>query len=217
MGVAGGTDSSSGEEDGDAEWKAAIHSVAAVDVSSSSGIAKLHTISCNGGSLGEGSSNWDDEKKKKAPGLKLYQTKAQKLLDDLLNKNIEMVMTHIPVNANNQSDGVIRLFSKAPPGISLDPIDQDTVPQKKPKLIPGEEIDEKSKKFRRRIQSVAVNGSDIVAAARQAGERSLTRWEARDAAAKAAAKREEERVAELKRIRGEKWLPSVAREMKSDL
>lgn len=59
-----------------------------------------------------------------------------------------------------------------------------------------------------------MNGSDIMAAARQARERSLARWEARDAAVKEAAKREEERIAELKRIRGEKWLPSVPREMK---
>jgi hypothetical protein len=38
--------------------------------------------------------------------------------------------------------------------------------------------------------------------------------EVREAAAKAKAKREEERVQELKKVRGEKWLPSVARQMK---
>ena len=50
-------------------------------------------------------------------------------------------------------------------------------------------------------------------AARDACQRSLARFEAKDAAAKAKAKIEEERVAELKKIRGEKWLPSIAREM----
>lgn len=53
-----------------------------------------------------------------------------------------------------------------------------------------------------------------MATARDACQKALARLEAKDAAAKAAAKREEERVAELKRIRGERWLPSIAREMR---
>lgn len=52
-----------------------------------------------------------------------------------------------------------------------------------------------------------------MAAARDACQRSLARFEATDAAAKAKVKKEEERVAELKKIRGEKWLPSIAKEM----
>lgn len=61
---------------------------------------------------------------------------------------------------------------------------------------------------------MAVDGRDIIASAKRACEKSVVRLEAREAAAKAAAKREEERVAELKKVRGEKWLPSIAREMK---
>lgn len=119
-------------------------------------------------------------------------------------------------------------------------------PRKKPRILPGEEIDEKSKKvchflsyhpliylivvfifimvlfilsaaillqFRRQLQSVIVDGNNIMAAAREACQRSLARYEAKEAAAKAAAKQEEERVFELKKVRGEKWLPSIAREM----
>lgn len=52
-----------------------------------------------------------------------------------------------------------------------------------------------------------------MAAARDACRKSIARLEAKDAAAKEAAKREEQRIAELKRIRGERWLHSVAREM----
>lgn len=52
-----------------------------------------------------------------------------------------------------------------------------------------------------------------MAAARDRSLRSLSRLEAKDEAAKAATKREEERVAQLKKIRGEKWLPCIAREM----
>lgn len=117
-------------------------------------------------------------------------------------------------------------------------------PKKKPRILPGEEIDLDSKKvrlfflqhsslniklsfdylsrskdrfglqFRRKLKTVAVDGLDILTAARDACQKSLKRMEAKDAAAKEKAKREEERVAELKRIRGERWLPSIAKEMK---
>lgn len=56
-----------------------------------------------------------------------------------------------------------------------------------------------------------VDGFDVMATAKAAAERSLARLEAKEARAKAAAKREEERVAELKRVRGERWLPSIAK------
>jgi hypothetical protein len=47
--------------------------------------------------------------------------------------------------------------------------------------------------FRRQIQSVASDGENIMAAARDMCQKSLARLEAKDAAAKAAAKREEEK------------------------
>lgn len=67
--------------------------------------------------------------------------------------------------------------------------------------------------FRQQLRSVAVDGKDILAAARHASQKSLARLEAKDAAAKEKTKREEKRIAELKRIRGERWLPSMAKEM----
>lgn len=67
--------------------------------------------------------------------------------------------------------------------------------------------------FKHQVRSVAVDGTNIIAAAKDACQQSLARFEAKVNAAKAATKREEERVAELKRIRGEKWLPSIARDM----
>lgn len=68
--------------------------------------------------------------------------------------------------------------------------------------------------FRKQLKSVAVDGADIIAAASRQRQKTLAKREARESAAKAAAKREEERVAELKKIRGERWLPSIAREMR---
>lgn len=71
--------------------------------------------------------------------------------------------------------------------------------------------------FKRRIKSVVIDGTDIMAAAIEAGKKSLARFEAKEAAAKAAATKEEERVSQLKKSRGEKWLPSVAKYMKVSL
>lgn len=71
--------------------------------------------------------------------------------------------------------------------------------------------------FKSQIRSVVLNGNDIMATAAEACERALARSEAKEAAAKAAAKREEERVSELKKARGEKWLPSVAKYMQVSL
>lgn len=93
------------------------------------------------------------------------------------------------------------------------PADEPQGPKRKPRILPGEEIDEKSKKFKRQLQSVVVDGLDVMAAAKASSQKSFARLEARDVAAKAAVKREEDRVAELKRIRGERWLPSIAKEM----
>ena len=117
--------------------------------------------------------------------------------------------------------------------------DEPQQPRKRPRILPGEDIDEKSKKvvhsilvlivvvmhcqflndymshqqFKRQIHSVAVDGRDIIASAEDAYKKALARLEARDAAAKAAAQREKERVENLKKVRGERWLPSMARDM----
>lgn len=66
--------------------------------------------------------------------------------------------------------------------------------------------------FKHQVQSVAVDGTNIITAAKNAFQKSLVKLEARESAAKAAAKKEEERVMELKKIRGERWLPCMARE-----
>ncbi|KAJ4960188.1 hypothetical protein NE237_020098 [Protea cynaroides] len=157
----------------------------------------------------------DTHDKRKPQSLKLYQIKAQKLLEDLLDKSLVVVRKPFPNLDDDHllDEGGIQLFRQAPPGIVFDPIDEVPRPRKRPKLRPGETIDEKSEKFRRQLQSVVVDGLDIMAAARDAYQKSLARFEARVAKTKAAFQQEEERVAELKKIRGEKWLPSFTREM----
>ncbi|KAK9109742.1 hypothetical protein Sjap_017802 [Stephania japonica] len=210
----GGCDSSSsGDEDGDAEWRAAIESV-----TSNSGVTPF----CANGSS---SSIRISQKHNETKPIKLYQVKkmpsaifqAQRLLNDALEKRLVMVKNPISTLDNceqaDEADARIRLFRQAPRGVVVNPIDENQEPRKRPKIIPCKEIKEKSKKFRDRVLSVAVDGTDIIAAARDSNQIALVRSEAKDAASKAAAKREEERVAELRKIRGEKWLPSIAREV----
>ncbi|KAJ8485427.1 hypothetical protein OPV22_017912 [Ensete ventricosum] len=218
----GGSSSSSGEEDGDATWKAAINSVATVGfgLSASNGRPKSDPAAVdsfedddNGGD--DAAAQLHQQGRSKAPKLKLYQIKAQKILDDLLDRSLVMVRNPIPsIDECPQSDeAAIRLFSSSPAGIILDPVGEHPLPCTKPRIVPGEEINEKSKKFKSQIRSVVLNGNDITATAAEACKRALARSEAKEAAAKAAAKREEERVSELKKARGEKWLPSVAKYM----
>ncbi|KAI3824155.1 hypothetical protein L1987_05604 [Smallanthus sonchifolius] len=207
----GGDSSSSGEEDGDAEWRAAINSVASTTSSNRSTVANgTTTTTTSAGSPHR-------ENKADAKTIKLYQIKAQKLLDDILEKSIQVVRQEPTEAAENHSiidGGGVRLFRDAPLGILFDRVDELQGPLKRPRIVPNVEVDEKSRKFRRQLKSVVVEGDDIICSAKEAGERSLAKLEARDAAAKAKAKREEERVAELKKIRGERWLPAIARQMR---
>ncbi|MCL7043129.1 hypothetical protein MKW94_025598, partial [Papaver nudicaule] len=207
MGEAGYcSSSSSGEEDGDAEWRAAINSIATVANNQSAATnAPVPKVSNR-------TSNAEEQ-----PKPKLFVVKMQKMLEDMLDKSLEMVNEPNVVGDDEpevNEGGGIRLFRRAPPGIVFDPVDESQLPRKRPKILPGYEVDEKSKKFKRQLKSVVVDGVEIMASARNACKKSLARYEAKDAAAKAKAKKEEERVAELKKIRGEKWLPSIARHMR---
>ncbi|KAJ0040122.1 hypothetical protein Pint_27886 [Pistacia integerrima] len=202
--------SSSGEEDGTAEWRKAIESVVSTTTFGfTNGSTKSITHSNSNTDC-----SYEEDHQHKPQKLKHYQVKAQKALDDILEKNLEIVRDPVHFLEKDQViDGGVRLFKNSAPGIVFDHKDQFKGPCKKPNILPGKEIDMKSKKFKRQLQAVVVDGVDILAAARDASQKSLARLEAKDAAEKAKAKREEERVAELKRVRGERWLPSIAREM----
>ncbi|XP_022739795.1 uncharacterized protein LOC111291928 isoform X2 [Durio zibethinus] len=178
--------SSSGEEDGDAEWKSAIQSIAAATTStfaangfnksfSNSFTASTTKTRCNLVSHSTPDTDDDDEEEKQ-------KQQPQKL------KHYQIKMKFKDPERDQKSflqEGLIRIQKSYRGGMQ----------------------------FRRQLQSVAVDGQDILAAAMHASQKSLARLEAKDAAAKEKAKREEDRIAELKRIRGERWLPSMAREM----
>ncbi|XP_012491964.1 uncharacterized protein LOC105804029 [Gossypium raimondii] len=222
-----GGGSSSSEEDGDAEWKAAIQSIAATTTAtftangSNSSTVTIQTTRNN--LVSNSTPDTDDyvdkadeiDQRKHPQKLKNYQLKAQKLLDNMLEKHLVIVKDACNVSDADSvvNESGVRLFKNSTPGIVFDHVDEIQGPRKKPKLLPRRGIDENSKEFRRQLRSIAVDGKDILAAARDASQRSLARLEAKEATAKERAKREEARIAELKRIKGERWLPSMAREM----
>ncbi|CAN4079778.1 unnamed protein product [Withania somnifera] len=200
--------SSSSEEDGDADWRAAIDSVAATTT-----FTRPHSsvTATNGEYVAQ-----EHETDIKIPQkLKHYQIKALKTLEDILDKTIEIVkdVNHASQEDTPSVNGGVRLFKRAPPGIVFEDKDEFEEPRKKPRIRPGKELEENSEEFKYQIKSIAVDGMDILAASKNACQKSLARLEAREESAKAAARREEERVAALKKIRGERWLPSVARDM----
>ncbi|KAI4382116.1 hypothetical protein MLD38_008118 [Melastoma candidum] len=216
--MGGGGGSSSGEEDEDEELKAAIDSI-----SSDPFVANCFApgISTSASRASPAVDRPRTPLAEDEAGCKIqtqlpkhYQIKAQKLLDDILEKNLVMIKDPIefPDIGKEGDRGGIRLFKKAPPGILFDHSCEPEGPKKKPRILPGDEVDEKSKEFRRKIRCCVVNGSDVVTAAVDACKKSIARLEAKDAAAKTAVKREEERVAKLRNLRGERWLPSIARE-----
>ncbi|XP_054809213.1 uncharacterized protein LOC129311170 [Prosopis cineraria] len=210
-----GYDSSSGEEDGDATWRSAIESVAGTTSYISSFMNGFSSSSKVKLPAKTSYSNDDRQQKPQTQKIKHYQVKAQTLLNDILENTLEVVKQPVPVLDEDPDipEGGIRLFKHAKPGIVFDHEDEPQPLRRRPRILPGEDIDEKSKKFKRQIQSVAVNGRDILASAEDAYRKALARLEARDAAAKAASKREKERVEKLKKVRGERWLPSMARDM----
>ncbi|KAL3534056.1 hypothetical protein ACH5RR_007577 [Cinchona calisaya] len=210
--------SSSSEEDGDSDWKAAIQSVAATTAFTSSNSSAVAAAAAAVNSSTHHLIGGDHHKEvvdyPKSQNVKQYQLKAQKILNDILEKTIEVVSSTnlFPDEDFTNNGGGIQLFKHAPHGIVFDHIDEVQRPTKKPRILPGKEIDEKSNNFKQQIQSVAVEGTDILAAARNASQKSLAKLEARETVAKAAARREEERVVELRKIRGERWLLCMAKD-----
>ncbi|KAF3775514.1 hypothetical protein EJ110_NYTH44477 [Nymphaea thermarum] len=209
-------DSSSGEEDGDEEWRSAINSIAVdASVPSLTVAASQKTRKKNHGEGDDthSDSNGDEDAKPRPPNP--HKLKVLNMLDDFLDRNLVFVKKPITKMKSmpEQDEGGVRLFGRAPPGLTFK---TDTVlaPRRRPKILPYEEIDERSKEFKRRIRSVAVDGADVFAAAEVARQSALARFESRLAAEREAAKREEARVAELKRLRGEKWLPSMGKQMR---
>ncbi|KAM7250812.1 hypothetical protein ACFE04_022695 [Oxalis oulophora] len=226
-GGGGSGSSSSEEEDGDAEWKASIESITTTTFipGGNNGFTNNNNNCLESKSTTIGKSivhndDYEDTHQPVPQKIKLYQVKAQKLLDGIIEKTLEIVKDPVNVSDNHVSEDNqvgIRLFKNAPVGIVFDHVDEIQGPKKKPKIVPGQEFDEKSKKYKKQIQSVVLETEDIISAAKVACAKSLARLEARDLAAKEKAKKEEERIAELKKVRGERWLPSIAKEMQNSM
>jgi hypothetical protein len=207
--------SSSSDEDGDENWRAAVNSVA-VDSS-----AIFRNGSNQNGTGHSKLSGIDGGKEGKSSNLKSCQARAQDLLHRYLDKTLTIIASpesrsHVCKSTIDDAEDEIRLFRRAPRGITVKPVaetPETLIPRKKPRIPPRKDIDEKSVEFQSQIQSVAVDGAIIIAKAEKEKTRALVRMQEKEAAAQAAVKKEEERVALLKQQRGEKWLPSIASEM----
>ncbi|KAL1195023.1 hypothetical protein V5N11_031115 [Cardamine amara subsp. amara] len=197
-----GGDSSS--EDEDPKWKAAINSIVTTTVYGASATKPVASKSYEDGDF-----------RIKPKKLTHAQMKVKNLLNEMVEKSLDFVKDP-PVNVPEdkpENDCGVRLFKRCSTGIIFDHVDELKGPRKKPNLRPDRGVEGNSKEFKKRIKSIAVDGSDVLTAAMEGAKKAKARLEGKEAAAKAKAKKEEERIAELKKVRGEKWLPSVAREM----
>ncbi|XP_010515357.1 PREDICTED: uncharacterized protein LOC104791220 [Camelina sativa] len=200
-----GGDSSSEEED--PKWKAAINSIATTTVYGASAAKPAATQTRENGDF-----------RLKPKKLTHGQIKVKNLLNEMLEKTLDFVEDPVNVPEDKpENDCGVRLFKRCATGIIFDHVDEIKGPKKKPNLRPDREVEGNSKEFKKRIKSIAVDGSDILTSAMETAKKASARLEAKEAAAKAKAKKEEERIAELKKERGEQWLPSVARIMKKEM
>ncbi|KAG0605483.1 hypothetical protein M758_9G063100 [Ceratodon purpureus] len=225
--------SSSDSEDDeiDASKLAALRSVAidssAVIQNASAPVASRRK-SANSGKSGNGSADVhgsDDDEGKDSSGLKLYQTRLQDLLYKHLDKTFgataggpsvapaknQHSLNKDDVVDGGQQTGGIRLFRRAPPGIIEQPREERILgPGTKPQLRPSLTLDEDSEEHIVRLQAAVVDNETVSEQAKRLREKVLASAKSSQAKVELARKNEEERVAKLKRERGEEWLPSVA-------
>ncbi|XP_010426518.1 PREDICTED: uncharacterized protein LOC104711517 [Camelina sativa] len=200
-----GGDSSSEEED--PKWKAAINSIATTTVYGASAAKPAATQTRENGDF-----------RLKPKKLTHGQIKVKNLLNEMVEKTLDFVEDPVNVPEDKQeNDCGVRLFKRCATGIIFDHVDEIKGPKKKPNLRPDRGLEGNSKEFKKRIKSISVDGSDILTSAMETAKKASARLEVKEAAAKAKAKKEEERIAELKKERGEQWLPSVARIMKKEM
>ncbi|CAK9216464.1 unnamed protein product [Sphagnum jensenii] len=169
----------------------------------------------------------ENQSKGTSSGLKLYQIRLQDLLYKHLDKTVGETFAAQPLLATEQTiechengldevekDVDIRLFSRAPPGIVIKKPGTISASLVKPNLKRGYSIDdEDSDEHLVRLQAAAIDGETIRAEAKHAMAKALATSQVSAEVAEKAAKREEERVAALKRERGEEWLPAIAAQL----
>ncbi|XP_024375153.1 uncharacterized protein [Physcomitrium patens] len=225
--------SSSSDEDDelDAAKLAALRSVAidssAVIQNASAPVPSLRK-SANSGNASVNSatdSRGSEEDGKDSSGLKLYQTRLQDLLYKHLDKKFGATTGDVSVTNAKPSQppsgdsivdeggriGGIRLFRRAPPGIVIQKR-EEIVPSLgvKPNLRPSLTLDEDSEEHLVRLRATVVDTETVEEQGKRWREKSLASAKALQEKAGLAKKKEEERVAQLKRERGEEWLPSIA-------
>ncbi|CAM6087420.1 unnamed protein product [Calypogeia fissa] len=167
----------------------------------------------------------DDDGDDGTGGLKLYQTRVQDLLQKHLDKVFEESVVEVPVESENAAksgnhvaeeddetyDEEIRLFRSAPLGVSLKRSrpEHSQVGRLPPRYDSSDE--ESAHEKESRFQVAAIESSSIISEAEKAQKKALARFLAAEEASRRSEKAEAERVGQLRRERGEEWLPSIAK------
>ncbi|KAJ8765626.1 hypothetical protein K2173_014748 [Erythroxylum novogranatense] len=156
----GGPTSSGSSSEEDENWKAAIKSIASTTVF---GLQASGTVSNGSKSRAVApEAEPGGENGQKAQKVKHYQIKAQKLLDQILEKTLMVVKdsnddTAVTTGAATNDEGV-RLFKNSSAGIVFDHKDEIQRPTKRPRILPGLDIDQNSRKKKTPIYSCGQHG-----------------------------------------------------------
>lgn len=159
-------------------------------------------------------------------GLKLYQTRVQDLLQKHLDKVFEENLEDTAVGSTKSGDRCaedetyddeIRLYGDAPLGVSLKRSRSSKHVQVR--LLPPryDSSDDDSAERESRFQAAAVEGSAVISHAEEAQTKAFVRFLEAEGAYRRTDEEEAQRVGQLRRERGEEWLPSVAKEMMNEL
>ncbi|KAL2653377.1 hypothetical protein R1flu_021505 [Riccia fluitans] len=166
-------------------------------------------------------SDLDDEDYNEDGGLNFSQVRVQNLLHHYLDKSLGASFVELGARTdgvsedeeNEEFDAEVRLFSRAPPGINLKRPD---VPKQisRPKRYKSSDEDEPEKLSR--LGAAAVDSTTLLSYADRAKSKARVRALKALEDADKREKEEEQRVAKLRKERGQEWLPKVASELKKE-
>ncbi|MCO5591375.1 hypothetical protein L7F22_045358 [Adiantum nelumboides] len=193
--------------DNDDEEAEKLRSVA-IDSASVSGAAALLTQKKRREKDGSNGSDRHDA----APALQHYQYRAR----DLLHKYLDSAFEIIPAkdtctSALDMPESGFYLFKNAPSGLSEKQHYQEAALRKR--SFHDRDVNEASDMFQSHLVAAAIDGVAVRLHADRYKAKALALWTLQETEEKAAKQEDDERVALLKRQRGELWLPSIARHM----
>ncbi|KAH7300044.1 hypothetical protein KP509_24G042200 [Ceratopteris richardii] len=150
--------------------------------------------------------------------VKFYQMRAHDILHEYVDKTYEIV----PAVKGGRDEAFeteenigFHLFKYAPSGLTEKTCQQGASVSARKRFL-GNDIEESSEMFKSQVMASAVDGEAVKLAAEKSKAKAFALWMLHQAEEKESKEKEKHRVALLKSQRGEKWLPSVIRDMARD-